>query len=324
MPFSAGAVAFATAFVTVALLLTRFARIAVDRPNERSLHARPVPRTGGIGVLLGAAAGASFGAQALWLPAMAAAVLATISLVDDVRGVSKLLRLGAHLAAAAVVCGGLLGMDDPLAVGLAALAVAWLTNLYNFMDGSDGLAAGMTIVGFSAYAIAAGPGQPALATLSTCLSAAAAAFLVFNFAPARIFLGDVGSVPLGFLAAALGLVGWRDGIWPLWFPMLVFAPFIGDATLTLAKRALRGEAVWLAHREHYYQRLVRMGAGHRGTALLGYALMLACAAAALYARQQAPQAQAMILGAGLLVLAAVAAWIDLRWARQSRSGGAAT
>jgi UDP-N-acetylmuramyl pentapeptide phosphotransferase/UDP-N-acetylglucosamine-1-phosphate transferase len=96
------------------------------------------------------------------------------------------------------------------------------------------------------------------------VAAAAAGFLCFNFHPARIFMGDVGSVPLGFTAGALGLVGWRSGAWPLWFPLLVFAPFILDATVTLLRRALRGEKVWQAHRSHYYQRMVQMGLGHRG------------------------------------------------------------
>ena len=236
MPGAAGAVSFVLAFIAVQLLLTRFARFALDRPNERSLHERPVPRTGGIAVLLGTSAAVAFGADDLWLP-----------------------------------------------LGLAlVLAIAWLTNLYNFMDGADGLAAGMTVIGFAAYAVAATlADEPELATICLCIAAASGAFLVFNFHPARIFLGDVGSIPLGFLAAALGIVGWRDEAWPLWFPAAVFAPSIADATLTLARRLLRGERVWQAHRDHYYQRMVRGGLGHRGTAYVAYALMVLCAGAAL-------------------------------------------
>jgi len=197
--------------------------------------------------------------------------------------------------------------------------VAWITNLYNFMDGSDGLAGGMALIGFGAYAAAAAlAGHAPLAALSVALAAASGAFLLLNFPPARIFLGDAGAVPLGFLAASLGLVGWRDDLWPLWFPLVVFAPFIGDATLTLLRRLARGERVWHAHREHYYQRLVRLGAGHRGAALTGYGLMLACAAAALYARDAAAPVQAGAIGAALLVLAAAAVWIDVRWSRHER------
>ena len=159
------------------------------------------------------------------------------------------------------------------------------------------------------------------------IAGATLAFLLVNFHPARLFMGDVGSVPLGFLAAALGVLGWRDGVWPLWFPLLVFAPFVCDASLTLVKRLLRRERVWTAHRDHYYQRLVRMGFGHRATAWIEYAAMAGCAATALQFRAAEPGAQAGALGAATLVLLAIAVWIDARWARWSRaqrdSGGAA-
>jgi UDP-N-acetylmuramyl pentapeptide phosphotransferase/UDP-N-acetylglucosamine-1-phosphate transferase len=188
------------------------------------------------------------------------------------------------------------------------------------MDGSDGLAAGMGVIGFGAYTIAA---DAATAVLCAAMAAATAAFLLHNFHPARIFLGDVGSIPIGFLAAAIGVVGWRNDAWPLWFPVLVFGPFIGDATVTLVRRLVRGERVWRAHREHYYQRMVRMGLGHRGTALAGYGAMLACGAAALYGRDRPPIEQAAtLLGTGAL-LAAAAIWVDVRWARHRREAGAA-
>ena len=284
MPGAAGAVSFVLAFIAVQLLLSRFARFALDRPNERSLHERPVPRTGGIAVLLGAAAALGFGADALWLPLGLALALAVISFADDVKNLPIAARLAAHLAAAAVLVWYLLSPIYIWQAVLLVLAIAWLTNLYNFMDGSDGLAAGMTVIGFAAYAVAATlADEPGLATTCLCIAAASGAFLVFNFHPARIFLGDVGSIPLGFLAGALGIVGWRDEAWPLWFPAAVFAPFIADATLTLARRLLRGERVWQAHRDHYYQRMVRGGLGHRGTAYVAYALMVLCAGAALAA-----------------------------------------
>jgi UDP-N-acetylmuramyl pentapeptide phosphotransferase/UDP-N-acetylglucosamine-1-phosphate transferase len=174
----------------------------------------------------------------------------------------------------------------------------------------------MAAIGFGAYAVAAYlSGNAALASFSLALSMASAAFLAHNFPPARIFLGDVGSIPLGFLAGGLGIVGWRDDLWPLWFPVLVFGPFIADATITLLKRLLRGDRVWQAHRDHYYQRMVLMGLGHRGTAWVGYGLMLACAAAALAGRNQAPSMQAAAFGGASLLLAAAAVWADLRWAR---------
>jgi hypothetical protein len=125
-------------------------------------------------------------------------------------------------------------------------------------------------------------------------------------------------VPLGFLAGALGALGWLDGVWPLWFPVLVFAPFVGDATLTLFRRLARRERVWQAHREHYYQRLVRMDFGHRGTAWIEYGAMAACAAVALLAREASPVLQAAAVCASAAALAAIAVWVDLRWARTRR------
>ena len=200
------------------------------------------------------------------------------------------------------------------------LAVTWITNLYNFMDGSDGLAGGMSLIGFATYALAAWlADEIALAVAAASVAAAAGAFLFYNFHPARIFLGDVGSIPLGFLAAALGVLGWRNDAWPLWFPLAVFGPFIGDATLTLVKRVIRGERVWRAHREHYYQRMIRMGLGHRTTAYIEYATMALCAGAALLGRQQAPGIQVAVFCGVTLGLVGIAAWVDARWARHSRA-----
>ncbi len=99
-------------------------------------------------------------------------------------------------------------------------------------------------------------------------------------------MGDAGSIPLGFLAAAMGLWGWQSGHWAAWFPLLVFSPFIVDASVTLAKRARRGAKVTEAHREHYYQRAIQSGWGHRKVALVEYALMLAVGLSALLSFQQ--------------------------------------
>ena len=311
---------FLATFALLRLLLSRFGRLVLDRPNERSLHQSPVPRTGGIPIVLVAAAALGFGAGSLWLPLAVALALGVVSFLDDLRSMPAIARLFAHLAASGVVAWYVLSPMHPLELALIVLGIAWITNLYNFMDGSDGLAGGMALSGFGAYALAAWQaGDAPLAVASVAIASAAAAFLVHNFHPARIFLGDVGAIPLGFLAGALGIVGWRDDVWPLWFPMLVFAPFIGDATVTLVRRLLRAERVWQAHRDHYYQRLVRMGLGHRGTAYIAYAAMLLCAAAALLGRSQPPLAQASIFFGVTLLLAAFAVWVDLRWARFLRS-----
>jgi len=309
-------VSFLVSFVVLRLLLAKFGRVALDRPNARSLHETPVPRLGGVAVMLGALAAVPFTTTTQLLAVGLAVLLAALSLVDDLRGVPTIVRLACHLVAAAVLVAYALLPMAWAAIVVLALAVTWMTNLFNFMDGSDGLAGGMACIGFGACALAAlAAGHGALAAVCIALSASAAAFVLFNFHPARIFLGDVGSIPLGFLTGALGIVGWSEDVWPLWFPLLVFGLFIGDATLTLLKRLARGERVWQAHRSHYYQRLVQLGAGHRGTALVSYALMLFCAAAALYGRTQPPPVQASVVAVVVVVMSAVAVWIDLRWAR---------
>jgi UDP-N-acetylmuramyl pentapeptide phosphotransferase/UDP-N-acetylglucosamine-1-phosphate transferase len=316
--------AFVISYAGVRLLLARFADFALDQPNQRSLHERPVPRTGGIAVLAGAIVSLLFGAMGLWLPVLLAVALGVLSFVDDLHSLPTSWRLSAHIVAALIVVWYVLSPMYAFEIALLVLAVGWITNLYNFMDGSDGLAGGMSVIGFATYALAAGlDGDMPMLALCGAIAAASAAFLVHNFHPARIFLGDVGSIPLGFLAGALGVIGWRDDHWPLWFPVLVFGPFIGDATLTLARRVLRGERVWRAHREHYYQRLVRMGFGHRGTALVEYAAMLVCAAAALAGRNESPAMQATAFAGASIVLAAIAIWIDVRWLRYCREEASA-
>lgn len=306
-PLTAFVVALAA---TAWLARSRFALLALDHPNPRSLHESPVPRTGGLGLLAGALCGWLLAGIALPLSLWAAiGMVFAISLLDDIRGVPVLPRLAVHLiAAGSLAAGTLLEERGVVATLIAIPAVAWMANLYNFMDGSDGLAGGMTLIGFSAYGAAGlAAGNAGFAAASFSIAAAAAAFLAFNLHPARVFLGDAGSVPIGFTAAAFGVTGWVNGYWAAWFPVLVFSPFIVDATVTLARRLLRRERVWEAHRDHYYQRLVRMGWGHRKTAWAEYALMAACAAAALAGLRQPAQVQIAILiaaAAGYLLLAA--------------------
>jgi UDP-N-acetylmuramyl pentapeptide phosphotransferase/UDP-N-acetylglucosamine-1-phosphate transferase len=277
----------------------------LDHPNERSLHSRAMPRGGGLAIL--AASYVSLALLALLallqgLPAAliwiagSTALVAVISYWDDRSGLPAGLRLAAHvIAAGLLVVGGVqlahvvlpgfsLPMSEPLLVVVAVLFTVWMTNLYNFMDGMDGFAGGMAVIGFATFALFGWrAGHESFATVSLILAAASAGFLVFNFPPARIFMGDVGSSTLGFLVAALSVWGARDGVFPHWVAVLVFSPFVVDATVTLFRRLIRGERVWEAHRSHYYQRLVRLGWGHRKTVLWEYVLMLACAVSALWA-----------------------------------------
>ena len=316
MPIIAATLSFIVCFALLFALVRRLGHVGLDQPNDRSLHERPVPRTGGIAVMAGVASAFAFGALQLWVPMALALFLAALSFLDDLYTMHSRWRFAAHLAAAVTLVWFVLSPMYYVEMAVLILAVAWITNLYNFMDGSDGLAGGMSLLGFATYAVAAWlADEIAIAAVAASAAGAAAAFLFYNFHPARIFLGDVGSIPLGFLAAALGILGWRNDAWPLWFPLVVFGPFVGDATLTLVKRVIRGERVWRAHREHYYQRMIRMGLGHRGTAYIEYLAMAACAGAALFGRTQAPLVQAAVFCAVTLGLVSIAVWVDARWAR---------
>jgi phospho-N-acetylmuramoyl-pentapeptide-transferase len=225
---------------------------------------------------------------------------------DDRHGVPVSVRLVAHLVVASVAAMLLLTAAPVWLWLMLALALTWAMNLYNFMDGSDGLAGGMAVFGFGAYAVAAVSGDASsLALLSASVAGAALGFLPHNWAPARVFMGDAGSVPLGFLAGALGIAGWSSGIWPFWFPLLVFSPFVVDASVTLLRRALRGERVWHAHREHLYQRMVRSGLGHGRTAALWSAAMVAAATSGVAALSLQNGAQFGLLLAWIALYATV-------------------
>lgn len=306
----------------------------LDLPNERSLHTRPTPRTGGVAILAAAAAAWGVVAAGWGLPAgfgpvaLGAALVAAVSLADDHRSVPARVRLAVHLAGAAlVVLAGLRLHALPLpglAAALPAWAgvaltvgfVAWMTNLYNFMDGMDGFAGGMTASGFGVLGAALWwHGDAAGGAAALALAGGAAGFLTANFPPARIFMGDVGSAPLGMLAAALALHADRAGALPLWASVLAFSPFVVDATVTLARRLARGEKIWQAHRTHYYQRLVQLGWGHRRTVLAEYALMLGAGATALAAPALPVAAQQVVL-AGWAALYVAAMWAVRRLERR--------
>ncbi len=288
----------------------------LDVPNHRSLHRSPIPRTGGIAIVLGVLA------SLIWLPGfhvmtVCLAMLGAISLLDDWRGLHQGLRLSVHLLVALAFLVLSWRDSNPLVVLLAVLAVGWMTNLYNFMDGSDGLAGGMAVLGFGFYALAAWIGESSqFATVCLCIAAAVLPFLVLNFSPSRIFLGDAGSIPLGFLAGALGVQGWLQGEWSLWFPILVFSPFIVDASMTLARRVMRGERFWQPHRDHYYQRLIRLGWSHRRTAFSAYLVMMFTGLLGLLTLMETPWMTGLALLSAVVLYTLLARMIDQAWERR--------
>lgn len=310
-------------------LLLRYAKgRLLDHPNERSLHMSATPRSGGIAIGAGIATVLVWAWQrgelvaldhvTVWPPLAGTLLVFAVSLLDDVKSVPPWLRLVVHVGAAVLLLLGGLGMEHVVLPGIRAalpawlgvlltvLFVVWLTNLYNFMDGMDGLAGAMSVFGFSFCAVFAAQAN-ATTTLLLCVAvvASAAGFLVYNQAPAKLFMGDCGASTLGFIAATMLLSLDRTGAAPLWLGILVFAPFVVDATLTLSRRAATGERVWRAHRDHYYQRSVSKGPGYKATFWTACALMLACGTSALLILT----AQAFVQGAVLFGWIVVFAWL---------------
>ncbi|WP_250513758.1 glycosyltransferase family 4 protein [Caballeronia sp. INDeC2] len=324
---SVAVLAFAAcALILRTLIRTGLAwRLATDIPNERSLHERPTPRVGGWGIVPVAVIALLVAAPSMWLVAACAVFLAAVSQIDDRRGLPARVRFAAHIVAVALVIVAHPANVPWWALALVGFLMLWLVNLYNFMDGSDGLAGGMALFGFGGYALAAlaGPAPQAdLGLASVAIAGAAAGFLTLNFHPARIFLGDAGSIPLGFLAGALGYWGWQRGAWPVWFPALVFSPFIADATVTLLRRLARGEKFWQAHRQHYYQRMVRLGVGHARTALAWYLFMLAGIMLANGALRFSVAGQWAAVAGWAVVVVAAGAVVDAHWRRhETRHSG---
>lgn len=314
-----------TALVSFGVIawLLRFGRpnLALDQPNERSLHTRPIPRVGGLGITAGSVL--ALVAAELPLIALLAAALAWLSFTDDRRGLPVRVRFVAHTGASAILLWFSLIDGGSYWLLLMVPLLVWMTNLFNFMDGSDGLAGGMAIFGFGTFAIGSTlSGDASMAVASLGIAAAGAGFLVFNFPPARVFMGDAGSIPLGFLAGGLGFLGWIRGAWPFWFPVVVFSPFVVDASVTLLRRLLRGERIWEPHRTHYYQRLVQLGWGHRRTAVAEYALMAVCGLTALGARAASATAGAGMIGALAAVYVVLAWQIDRAWRDRKPGHGA--
>ncbi len=308
--------------------LTR--RQVLDTPNARSSHSTPTPRGGGIG-LLGIALPLMAAitwlhtphAPVPWIVLAAALGLAALSWADDLGDIHSGLRLIAQIAAVALVLAfvpakftlfqGLL----PLAADrlLAGIAWVWFINLYNFMDGIDGIAGVETIAigtGMAVLMVLVGHsgGSPAIALglWGWTLAACAAGFLVHNWHPAKVFLGDVGSVPLGFLSGWLLL---QLAFWGYWVAALILsAYYLADASLTLVLRLARGEKIWQAHKQHFYQRAVARGWSHGRVARLtaqGNAMLVVLAAVST--QVATPAGDALCLAGAVAMVAVMLAWM---------------
>ena len=259
------------------LVLRRYAtsRSLYDRPNHRSSHTVPTPRLGGIAVALATLvgwAGVTASSDAAVVPAtliaLGGAIAALVGLVDDVRGISPPVKLAGEIFAVSVP----LLLWSPALTFVAQLMVAvWLltyVNFFNFMDGSDGLAGGVAVLtALGLWLLAVDAGAESAQWMAMVAAAAAAGFLVFNFPPASMFMGDTGSLFLGYTLGVLAVAVCVAGA-SIVSTGLVLSPFIFDAGFTLAVRVSNREGIWRAHRSHLYQRLLKSGASHLRVAVL--------------------------------------------------------
>ena len=257
----------------------------LDHPNHRSAHVQPTPHGGGVPLLLAFASGAAIASlqYGLWpndylLLLGAALLLMLLGVADDLLRLSVMLRMGCYTAVTLAVALALLwqtwsGPALLLLSAVAALGLLWSLNLYNFMDGIDGIAAIQCIIACVSIALLVfgSGGDQRYVLFCLLLAAAQLGFLYVNWPPARLFMGDAGSIPTGFLLAALALLGWVQGIIAPACWLILGAVFITDASWTLCQRLLQGKRITEAHREHAYQRLAR----HWGSHLLVDLLVLA-------------------------------------------------
>ena len=296
-------------------------RRLIDQPGERRSHQAATPRGGGVSIVVvlllacGALALAAPGrAVPIALAATGLSLVAGIGWIDDHRPLSPWLRLGVHvlagvlLAAALRLAGG--GWPDLATAFVAAVA---LTNVWNFMDGIDGIAASQALLVAAAWALFAGHG-PVL-WLGAALAAAAAGFLPFNFPRARIFLGDVGSGALGYaLAALLALASMRGANETRLLLALPLLPFLLDASFTLLSRIVRGEDWWRPHVQHAYQAWARRRGGHVGVTA-AYALATLLLASAMFSMQS--WGSTLIMMTYMMFL--LAGWVAWRLLRGDRA-----
>ena len=270
----AATLAVSALFCWLYLPLSRRLKL-LDHPNERSAHRHPTPHGGGVAVLLALAVGTSLSLpwQADYLVIVALGLLLMfVGVLDDLWELSVRLRMVLYALCSALLSWSLLP-SFPIPVLLAsALMTLWMINLYNFMDGIDGIAAVQCILACVSAALlawgGAAPGANNYVLFCLLLASAQLGFLFWNWPPARLFMGDAGSVPTGLILSGLAMLGWSQGLLEPACWLILLAVFITDSTWTLAWRLFSGQPVTRAHRLHAYQRLARHWKSHLAVDLL--------------------------------------------------------
>ncbi len=318
---------FVVSLVATAIVRSYALRHSVlDRPNSRSSHDTPIPRGGGVGFLVATMCGLAAAAVLGLAPireietfAAGLAALGGIGWLDDIRTVSARVRLFVQIAVAAwtvIMLGGLPLLrtgETSLAIGafgyaIGIVGIVWSINLFNFMDGIDGIAGSQAVLIFGSVSLMLFMrGSSSLAAIAGILAMSSAGFLVWNWPPAKIFLGDVGSGAIGFAVAALGIASENRDAVPLIDFAIIGGVFVVDATITLLRRLARGGHPAVAHRDHAYQRLARAVNSHRTVTVAAAALTVLLAVVAIETmRNPATLTTALVLSYAFLVLLFVA------------------
>lgn len=322
----------------ITALMRRYAlaNSVLDVPNDRSSHEIPTPRGGGVGIVLPvmvallAAPALLLGSGAGLVAAAAVLIVAAIGWLDDHRSLGVKSRLVGHVAAGALVAFFAIGVPEyPFGVAAPlALAGLWwvfwtvsLINVVNFIDGIDGII-GLQALLFGLYAIAAtGIKVSSAAIVGAALAGASIGFLLLNWSPARIFMGDVGSGSLGVVFVLLGVLTIIEVEWTVVHAFLPLMPIFADEVMTMARRISRGESLSEPHRTHVYQRLVQAGLGHGSVAALYGVLALACGAWGLMVRKNELVfwfGAVVTLLVVFVLLAGLRGWAERRAAAESR------
>jgi Fuc2NAc and GlcNAc transferase len=273
-------IALAVTLVTSALLCGLYLPLSrrlqlVDRPNERSSHSLPTPHGGGVAILLALAAGlflsGPWSSEYLVIAGLGMLMM-VVGVLDDLRSLSVRLRIAVYALCSLLLAWLLLPSAQLFILFAVALATVWMVNLYNFMDGIDGIAATQCILACFGAALLAwlggAPGGQDYALFCLLLVAAQVGFLVWNWPPARLFMGDAGSVPTGLLLSGLTLHGWAQGVLDPACWIILLAIFVTDASWTVLWRFFSGQPVTQAHSLHAYQRLSRHWGSHLAVDLL--------------------------------------------------------
>jgi Fuc2NAc and GlcNAc transferase len=279
----------------------------VDVPNERSSHLAPIPRMGGVPMVVATvlafefwtflAVGEVLSIKGLRSVILYALVMCVLGFWDDLSNLSPLFRFLVQFAGASLLLWACVGESLVLSVGdiilplqfvipACAVWVVWMVNLYNFMDGIDGIAGGeAAVTSCFFFLVFANHGETGWAVINLFVAAASIGFLIHNWPPARVFMGDAGSAFLGAFFGMQSVVAASMTSIPFLVLVLPFTNFIFDTTATLIRRMFRGEKWYRAHRSHFYQRMTNLGMSHsKVTGVELISVILSCLAATWYLR----------------------------------------